>query len=159
MTQWYEAVDHVTLTPGQPIGLGLTFEIIRSLPGGPVTNRVEITDYEPPSRITVESTHGPTPFRYGYTLEPIASGTLLRLDGRITTAGLPGPAAHLGPIATLAFKRGMKHNLAVLKAVIEARPPTPSHADTQVTAPPTPILVDRPTHGAHGVDGRPRADT
>jgi uncharacterized protein YndB with AHSA1/START domain len=122
MTQWYDAVDHVAVTPGQPIGLGARFEIIRSLPGGPVTNRVEITQYEPPSRVTVESTHGPTPFRYRYTLEPTASGTLLRLDGRITTAGLTGPAAHLGPIATVFFKRGMKDNLTVLKTVVEAQP-------------------------------------
>jgi uncharacterized protein YndB with AHSA1/START domain len=62
-TQWYDAVDHVTVTPGHPVGLGARFETIRSLPGGPVTNRVEITQYEPPSRVSVESRHGPTPFR------------------------------------------------------------------------------------------------
>jgi uncharacterized protein YndB with AHSA1/START domain len=132
MTRWYDAVDHVAVTPGRPVGLGVTFEIRRSLPDGQVTNRVEITEYEPHRQFTFQSSHGPTPFRYRYTLEPTAVGTLLTLNGRITAAGLAGPPARLGAIATLLFKRGMKHNLAVLKAVVEAESST-HHAKLPMT--------------------------
>jgi uncharacterized protein YndB with AHSA1/START domain len=120
MTRWYDAVDHVAMTPRQDIGLSATFEITRSLPGGRASNLVEIVEYESTRRVTLESRDGPTPFQYRYTLEPTASGTLLTLDGRITTAGLTGPAAHIEPLATQLFKRGMKHNLDVLKALVEA---------------------------------------
>jgi uncharacterized protein YndB with AHSA1/START domain len=122
MTRWYEAVEQVTRSEGEPLRLGLRFEITRSLPGGVAVNIVEITELDPPRRITLESRSGPTPFRYRYTLEPTSTGTLLTLDARISAAGLAGPAAHLGPIATPLFKRGMKRNLGVLKALVESEP-------------------------------------
>ena len=122
MTQWYDAVDQVTISQRDPVGLGARFEITRSLPGGRAINEVEITQYEPSWRITFESRQGPTPFRYSYTLEPLAERTLLTLNGRISSAGLAGPAAHLGAVATQLFKRGMKHNLEILKDLVEAQP-------------------------------------
>lgn len=131
MTRWYDAVDHVTITAGVPVGLGARFEIIRSLPGGRAINDVEITEYEPNRRITVESRQGPTPFRYTYTLEPIGDGTLLTLNGRISGAGLARPAAHLGTVATQLFKRGMKQNLDTLKSRVESEPPRRSIAKTR----------------------------
>jgi uncharacterized protein YndB with AHSA1/START domain len=131
MTRWYDAVDHVTVTAGAPIGRGTRFKTIRSLPGGRAINDVEITEYEPNRRLTVESRHDPTPFRYRYTLEPIGDGTVLTLSGRISGAGLAGPAAHLGPVATQLFKRGMKHNLDVLKRLVESEPPRRSTVETR----------------------------
>jgi len=122
MTRWYDAVDHVTTSAGDPVGLGATFEVFRSLPGGRATNTVEITEYEPGRRITFESRRGPTPFRYTYILEPEHRGTRLTLQGRISSAGLMGPAAHLGGVATRLFKHGMKRNLDVLKGVLESEP-------------------------------------
>jgi uncharacterized protein YndB with AHSA1/START domain len=127
MPRWYDAIDHVAVTPRHGVGLGATFEIARSLPGGRATNLVEIVEYEPTRRVTFESRRGPTPFRYRYTLEPTATGTLLTLDGRITSEGLTGPATHLQPLVTQLFKRGMKHNLDVLKALVESK----RHARTQ----------------------------
>ena len=45
MTRWYEAVEHVALDPDFQVGRGARFELIRSLPGGPAANVVEITEY------------------------------------------------------------------------------------------------------------------
>jgi uncharacterized protein YndB with AHSA1/START domain len=131
MTRWYHAVDHVTITAGEPIGRGTRFETVRSLPGGRAINDVEIIDYEPNRRITFESPEGPTPFRYRYTLEPTGNHTVVTLEGRISGAGLPGPAAHLGPVATRLFKRGMKQNLDVLKRLVESEPPRRSTVKTR----------------------------
>jgi uncharacterized protein YndB with AHSA1/START domain len=131
MTRWYDAVDDVTITAGEPIGRGTRFETVRSLPGGRAINDVEITDYEPNRRITFESRQGPTPFRYRYTLEPTGNHTVVTLEGRISGAGLAGPTAHLGPVATQLFKRGMRQNLNVLKRLVESEPPRRSTVGTR----------------------------
>jgi hypothetical protein len=53
-------------------------------------------------------------------VEPNGQGSRLVLDGSISAEGLPGPAAHLGPLAGRLFKQGMKKNLQVLTRVLEA---------------------------------------
>lgn len=120
MPQWYEAVDDVTKIPNSPSGTGAQYDVTRSLPGGRAHNRVELTDYEPDRRVTLESLCGPTPFRYRYTLEPTRRGTRLVLDGRISSAGLPGPLGRLDGVAARLFERGMRLNLDKLKRLIEA---------------------------------------
>ena len=70
--------------------------------------------------VTLESRAGPTPFRYRYELQPNGQGTHLTLEGRISSAGLPGPLARVDSLATQLFKRGMKQNLSELKRIIEA---------------------------------------
>lgn len=119
MPRWYEAVKEVVpLTPGTP-QLGARYRIGRTLPGGPVQNEIAVTEYEPDQLFTIESVSGPTPFRYRYTLEPAAQSTRLRLEGRITGDGLPGPLAHVDVLVTQLFKRGMGDNLRKLSQLIE----------------------------------------
>ena len=127
MTRWYEAVEQVALRPGTQAGKGSTFQLIRSLPGGRAVNVVEITEYEPDRRLTLESRSGPTPFRYAYTLDPTDEGTTLTLDGHISAEGLPGPVGHLGPLAARLFAQGMKRNLQTLKYLIEVEAPDTRH--------------------------------
>lgn len=118
MPLWYEAVkDVIALTPGVS-GLGARYEIGRTLPGGLVRNEVAVTEYVADQVFTMESLSGPTPFRYRYTLEPSAEATRLRLEGRITGEGLPGPLAHVDALTTQLFKRGMGDNLRKLKQLI-----------------------------------------
>ena len=120
MPRWYEAVrDAVTLTPGMS-GIGARYKIGRTLPGGPVVNEVAVTEYVRDQLFTIESTSGPTPFRYRYTLEPAGERTRLQLEGRITGEGLPGPLAHVDVLVTQLFKRGMVDNLRKLSELIEA---------------------------------------
>jgi len=123
MTRWYEAVDQVALPPDSQVAKGSRFQLIRSLPGGRAVNVVEITEFEPDHRLTLESRSGPTPFRYAYTLDAIEEGTALTLDGRITAEGLPGLAEHIGPLATRLFAQGMKRNLRTLKHLLEVGSP------------------------------------
>src|SRR3954452_12981445 len=123
MTQWYEAVDQVAVHPGTQVGKGSRFQLIRSLPGGRAVNVVEVTEYEPDRRLTLESRSGPTPFRYAYTLDATETGTALTLDGRISAEGLPGPAEHLGSLAARLFARGMQRNLRTLKHLLEVERP------------------------------------
>jgi uncharacterized protein YndB with AHSA1/START domain len=127
MARWYEAVEQVVLRPGTQAGKGSRFQLTRSLPGGRAINVVEITEYEPDRRLTLESRSGPTPFRYAYTLGATGEGTALTLDGHISAEGLPGPAGHLGPLAARLFAQGMKRNLQTLKYLIEMEAPDTRH--------------------------------
>lgn len=120
MRLWYAAVDDVT-TDGPP-RIGARFRMTRTLPGGAVANDVEMTQFDPPRRLTLESIGGPTPFRYAYDLDAAAHGTTVTLAGRISSEGLPGPAGRLGSLATRLFARGMAHNLRALKAQLDAAP-------------------------------------
>lgn len=123
MTRWYEAVEQVALHADTPVGKGSRFQLIRSLPGGRAVNVVEVTEYEPNRRLTLESQSGPTPFRYAYTLDDSEEGTTLTLEGRISAEGLPGPAEHLGSLAARLFAQGMKRNLRALKYLLEVEAP------------------------------------
>lgn len=120
MRLWYAAVDDV-ITDGPP-RIGARFRMTRTLPGGAVANDVEMTEFDPPRRLTLESIEGPTPFRYAYGLDATAHGTTVTLAGRINGDGLPGPAGRLGPLATRLFARGMAHNLRALKTQLESAP-------------------------------------
>jgi len=104
---------------GGTSGLGTRYAVHRQLPGGPARNEVEITAYESGREVTFTSLSGPTPFVYRYLVEPDGHATQLTLEGRISGAGLTGPAGLLGPLAEGVFKRGMRDNLGVLKEILE----------------------------------------
>ena len=82
---------------------------------------MEVTRFEPERALTLTSISGPTPFVYGYELEPAAAGTLLRLQGTISGEGLGGPIALFKPLAETFFRRGMVENLAAFKRLVESR--------------------------------------
>jgi hypothetical protein len=118
---WYSAVERVERLAAGPIGAGSMFRLHRKLPGGPAINDVEIVDYVPSSLFAMVSRNGPTPFAYRYSLSPGADGgTLLKLEGEISGAGLSGAASLLAPLAPVLFERGMRTNLAAFKRLVEA---------------------------------------
>lgn len=119
--KWYAAVTEATrLSPG-PLLKGSTYAITRRLPQGLVENEVAVVELTPPERLTIQSRSGPTPFTYRYSLSSLGTGTLLTLEGDISTAGLGGLAALLSPLAGVLFKRGMADNLNTFKSQLEGR--------------------------------------
>ena len=114
---WLEAVDRVAFDDPPP-RRGARFQMARSLPGGRVVNEVELVEFEPEHRVTLESRTGPTPFRYEYQVDPTEHRTRITLVGRISAEGLPGPIAHLDSVATQLFKRGMQRNLRTLEHLL-----------------------------------------
>jgi uncharacterized protein YndB with AHSA1/START domain len=120
MPRWYSAVRRVERVEGTS-GLGTRYEVYRELPGGAARNDVAITSYSEGEEVTFTSLSGPTPFVYRYRVQPLREATRLTLDGTISAAGLPGPAALLGPLAEGLFKRGMRDNLGALAAILEQK--------------------------------------
>jgi uncharacterized protein YndB with AHSA1/START domain len=121
MPRWYDAVQHVADESTGPSRVGSRYRVIRALPNGRAENEVEVTEYEPNRLLTLESRAGPTPFRYRYELAPTPEGTHLVLAGEISAEGLVRGGAPFDAMATRLFKRGMRHNLHVLKEVVETR--------------------------------------
>ncbi len=118
MPRWYSAVQRVQRVEGTG-GLGTRYEVYRELPGGTARNEVAITSYSGGEEVTFTSLSGPTPFVYQYRVQPVEDSTRLTLEGTISPSGLPGPAAHLGPLAEGLFKRGMRNNLGTLTRILE----------------------------------------
>lgn len=118
MPRWYSAVQRVQRVEGTG-GLGTRYEVYRDLPGGTARNDVAITSYSGGEEVTFTSLSGPTPFVYQYRVQPVEDSTRLTLEGMISPSGLPGPAAHLGPLAEGLFKRGMRNNLGTLTRILE----------------------------------------
>jgi uncharacterized protein YndB with AHSA1/START domain len=116
--RWYSAVQRVERVGGDG-GIGTRYTVHRHLPTGAVTNGVVVTRYEEGREITFTSVDGPTPFTYRYRVHSAPQGTRLQLEGTISTAGLPGPARLLGPVAEQLFKRGMRDNLSALRGMLE----------------------------------------
>jgi uncharacterized protein YndB with AHSA1/START domain len=114
---WNSAVQSVRRTgPGSPAAAA-TYLMERDLPGGRAENELTIDAWKHPGEFTIRTTSGPTPFTYRYLFSEQGGGTLIELDAEVE---LPGVAGALGPIASLALKRGVYSNFAELKRILEA---------------------------------------
>jgi uncharacterized protein YndB with AHSA1/START domain len=109
---WNSAVESVHAAPGA----GPRYVMHRRLPGGRVTNELEIVERHAPTAFTIRTTSGPTPFVYRYRFERAGEGTLVTLLAEVELAGL---AALAGPVATHAVRRGVDANLATLRSILE----------------------------------------
>jgi carbon monoxide dehydrogenase subunit G len=89
----------------------------RSLPTGPAANGLEVVERHAPTRFTVRTTSGPTPFVYRYSLTDDGGGTVVALDASVE---LDGPFAVLGPVGGRLVKRGIDANLASLRDALES---------------------------------------
>ena len=119
MPRWYSAVRRVERVDNAS-GPGTRYEVHRQLPNGAAHNLVGIDSYEPGREVTFRSLSGPTPFVYRYLVEPNNSVSRLTLEGTISGGGLTGPAALVGPLAERLFSLGMRHNLGLLKEILES---------------------------------------
>jgi uncharacterized membrane protein len=117
MARWNSAVQSVQKTSQGPTAAGATYHMVRQLPQGRVENTYKITRFQPNQTITIETTSGPTPFRYRYEFEPDDNGTELSLAAEVKTSGLATLAA---PLLSRGIKSGVEANFATLKQILEA---------------------------------------
>ena len=115
---WNSAVRQMMKTSEGPVGIGTEYWMSRQLPRGPVENTLQVVEYEPNKRYSIQITSAPTPFRYRYEFGPRGSGTRLSLSAE---GALGGVADLLSPIASIAVKRGVEANFQTLKNFLELR--------------------------------------
>jgi uncharacterized protein YndB with AHSA1/START domain len=117
LARWNSAVQSVQKISSGPTGTGATYHMVRQLPQGRAENTYEITAFQPNKAMTIETTSGPTPFRYHYRFEPADTGTELSLAAEVKTSGLASLAA---PLLSRGIKSGVEANFATLKQILES---------------------------------------
>ncbi len=115
--RWNSAVQTVHGTSGQSGGPGSTYSMQRQLPTGQVENELEILSREHPTKFSIRTTSGPTPFLYHYRFARDGADTVIHLDASVD---LPGVTAVLGPLAARGVTRGVDSNLSALQQALEA---------------------------------------
>lgn len=93
------------------------YVMYRSLPTGSAENGLEVVERRAPTRFTVRTTSGPTPFVYRYSLTETGGATVVALDASVE---LDGALGALGPVAGRLVKRGIDANLAALRDTLES---------------------------------------
>ena len=116
--RWNSAVKSVEKLSEGPAGVGATYFMVRDLPGRRAENKIEVTEYIPNERYAIRTTSGPTPFTYRYLFDAVDDGSATRivLDAEADL----GLANVLGPLASVAVRRGVDENLQTLKRLLEA---------------------------------------
>lgn len=110
---WNSAVEDVRpLSLGSP-GVGSVYAMQRQLPGGRATNQLEIVIRHPSSEFAMRTTSGPTPFLYRYRFVADDTSTVVEFGGDVDLPSVGGIAAQF-------VRRGIDHNLAALKRILEA---------------------------------------
>jgi carbon monoxide dehydrogenase subunit G len=113
---WDDSVDTEELTSPEPIGVGTTVRTrLRSM-GRDYEYTWEVTEHQPPARMTIESTSGPFPTTLAYVLSPHDGGT--QVDFSVT--GKPGgPLRLFQPLIARNTQRNLDSGFARLKEVLE----------------------------------------
>ena len=72
--KWWAVGESWDHTPGEPAGVGSTSQSKMRFLAVPVTVTWKVTEYEPPTKIEVESIEGPVSVEAEYTLEAVGEG-------------------------------------------------------------------------------------
>jgi uncharacterized membrane protein len=115
--KWSSTAIEAKITSAGPIGVGATARYVDKFLGRRIESEVEITEFEPNRKLTMQSTSGPFPFRGSVTLEGHGGST--RVGGSFEAE--PGGFFKLAePLLVRIGKRQFESDLANLKDLMEA---------------------------------------
>jgi uncharacterized membrane protein len=115
--KWSSTAIEAKMTSAGPIGVGATARYVDKFLGRRIESEVEITEFEPNRKLTMQSTSGPFPFRGSVTLE--GNGGSTRVGGSFEAE--PGGFFKLAePLLVRIGKRQFESDLANLKDLMEA---------------------------------------
>ncbi|SRR6266516_1491392 len=118
----YAIVETRKVSPG-PVGVGTTYRQTRSVPRRSEEG-LEVTVFEPASRLEVQGEIGPFQARVSYLLELTGSGSDSSSGTRLTNAvdldlGSSGLLSLVAPLAVSRVKHAVAANLETLKQILE----------------------------------------
>ena len=114
--KWNYAIERTVPTSPGPPGTGSTYRQTRTIPRRSEEN-LQITVFEPPSRLTIHGQLGPFHATIGYLLQPAAGVTHLTNDVELEPASaLLRP---IGPLVVPRIKEAVAGNLSTLKQLLE----------------------------------------
>jgi uncharacterized membrane protein len=113
---WQEPVVEAKRLSGEPLGVGSQAAQIITLLGRRYEQLLEITAYDPPQVLAINTVSGPVAASISFTLQEDNQHTHLI----VTTEGKPGTALKLaGPFLERMAKRQAQRDLETLKALLE----------------------------------------
>jgi Polyketide cyclase / dehydrase and lipid transport len=118
--QWNYAITRTVQTSPGPAGVGATYRQTRTIPRRSQES-LQITIFEPPSRLTVQGQIGPFQATTSYLLEPAAGATRLTNDVELETSS--ALLRLISPLAVPRIKAAVARNLGTLKGLLESEPP------------------------------------
>ncbi len=118
LPQWQMIVSAIEqITPGEP-AVGARYRVSASALGRKLDGQMEITAFEPPSKVSFVNHLGPVRVEIAVTLKPVGSGAKVALHAEGNPGGLFALAEG---ILAGKIKSEMEANLARLKAVLESK--------------------------------------
>ena len=130
---WNYAIERTVPTSPGPAGAGTTYRQTRTIPRRSEEN-LQITVFEPPSRLTIHGQLGPFQATLSYLLQPTAGGTRLTNDvGLEPISALLRP---VGPLVVPRIKAAVAGNLSTLKQLLENGRSPAARAPGRNVAPP-----------------------
>jgi uncharacterized protein YndB with AHSA1/START domain len=115
--KWNYAIARTVQTSAGPAAVGATYRQTRTIPRRGEES-LEITVFEPPTRLAVQGQIGPFQATTSYLLDPVADGT--RLTNTVELEPASVLLRPLGPLAVPRVKAAVASNLATLKELLES---------------------------------------
>ena len=117
--EWQEAIVECRRETEGPTRVGSRATDIRRVPGGPRELTYEITEHEPPRRVSFRGTNGPVRAVGTLTLEPQGDGSRSRLTLKLDLEG-HGAGRLFAPLARMQARRQVPRDQQQLKERLEA---------------------------------------
>lgn len=114
--RWNYAIEATAQTSPGPAGVGATYRQTRTIPRRSEEN-LQITAFEPLSRLTIDGQLGPFQATTSYLLEPAAGGT--RLTNDVELEPISALLRRVGPLVVPRIKKAVAGNLSTLKQLLE----------------------------------------
>jgi uncharacterized protein YndB with AHSA1/START domain len=113
--RWSYAIVQTRKISEGPVGVGTTYQQVRSVPSRS-EERLEITTYNPPHQLEIRGQLGPFASRLLYALDATPEGT--RVTNTVELE-LGGPGRLLGRVAVPRVREAVAANLRKLKELLE----------------------------------------
>ena len=85
--QWQSSLESGEWTSEAPFGAGSTWKVKMKFMGRTLEADLEVTEWEPPNRVSFKTLKGPVPMEAINVLQPQDNGTLLTFSGQIEFGG------------------------------------------------------------------------
>jgi hypothetical protein len=119
--EWYANISTVEWQTPPPVAVGSRMAFVADFLGRRLAYTYEVTELVPGERLVMRTAQGPFPMETTYTWAPAGDGTRMTLRNRGRPSGFSAVAR---PVMAAAMRRANTKDLARLKALLEARPPT-----------------------------------
>ena len=117
-TLWASGLAESKQLTAGPMGKGTQFRNVRRFLGREIETTIEITEWEPPKRMSAKATSGPIPFTGTRTFGAADGGTRVT---EVVDAQIGGFFKLAEPIVARMIKRQIEADYANLRDLLEAR--------------------------------------